>query len=284
MAEKHDDPTTPTGESPVYDSLVEPPEPEKAPETTERDSTVEATVEPEHSAPVSDEPLPEEPEEIVVADSTYVDEGNQTAVIEDTTPAAAPVRDEPLRDEPYRDEPKYVYVNNPVAPVKKNNRGFGVLVGFISTVVFAVLLFIVMAIVYASYSGALTLAFIGQTSFYVPALFFLVGFIVLAVIVNRGGWWLYVIGSVFVALFVYFGTVAALLIGDGLVLKTSAEAAELFRTGLANPFTIASALVAREVAVWAGALVSRRGRRVKTRNSEALDDYMREKAAARQQR
>jgi len=287
MAEKNNDQTTPTGESPVYDSLVEPPEPERVePGTPLPDHTVEATVEPEHTAPVADEPLPEEPEEIVVADSEYVDEGNHTAVIEET-PVVAKAPERESERETEREQaatptpPQYVYVNNPTAPVKKSNRFFGVIVGLLATVAFSILFFVVMAIVYASYSGTLNLRFLGQTSFYVPALFFLVGFIVLALLVNRGGWWLYVFGSIFVALFVYFGTIGALLLGAGIVLETPEAAAELFRQGLTNPFTIAAALTSREVALWAGAIVARRGRRVKDRNSEALDDYMREKEAAR---
>lgn len=293
MAEKNDDQTTPTGESPVYDSLVEPPEPERVDPSTRlsdhtasdydtTDRTVEATVEPEteYVAPPAEEPLPEEPEEIVVADSEYIDEGHHTAVIDETPVApVAPVAEKPEQSSPT--PPQYVYVNSPAAPVKKSNRLFGVLVGLVATVAFSILFFVVMAIIYASYSGTLNLRFLGQTSFYVPALFFLVGFIVLALLVNRGGWWLYVFGSVLVALFVYFGTIGALLLGAGIVLETPEAAAELFRQGLTNPFTIAAALTSREVALWAGAVLARRGRRVKERNSEALDDYMREKEAAR---
>ena len=293
MADKNNDQTTPTGESPVYDSLVEPPEPERvepgtplpdhtAPDRTASDHTVEATVEPEHTAPVADEPLPEEPEEIVVADSEYVDEGNHTAVIEETPVVAkAPERETEREQAATPTPPQYVYVNNPTAPVKKSNRAFGVIVGLLATVAFTVIFFIVMSIIYTSYSGQLNLGFLLQPSFYVPTLFFLVGFIILALVVNRGGWWLYVFGSILVGLFVYFGTVTAVLVANGLVLETPAAAAELYRVSLSNPFTIAAALTSREVALWAGAILARRGRRVKERNSEALDEYMREKEAAR---
>jgi hypothetical protein len=292
MAEKNDDQTTPTGESPVYDSLVEPPEPERVdPNAPLPDHTVEATVEPEHehTAPAAEEPLPEEPEEIVVADSEYMNEGNKTAVIDETPVVVAKTPERASDREPVRDEqagntptpPQYVYVNQPTAPVKKSNRLFGVLVGLLATVAFSIIFFIVMSIIYTSYSGSLNLGFLAQPSFYVPALFFLVGFIVLALVVNRGGWWLYVFGSILVGLFVYFGTVTAVLVANGLVLETPAAAAELYRISLSNPFTIAAALTSREVALWAGAILARRGRRVKERNSEALDEYMREKEAAR---
>ena len=287
MAEKNNDQTTPTGESPVYDSLVEPPEPERVePGTPLPDHTVEATVEPEHTAPVADEPLPEEPEEIVVADSEYVDEGNHTAVIEET-PVVAKAPERESERETEREQaatptpPQYVYVNNPTAPVKKSNRLFGVLVALLATIAFSIVFFIVISIIYTARAGSLNFGFLAEPSYYVPALFFLVGSIVLALVVNRGGWWLHVVGSLFVGLFVYFGTVTAVLVANGLVLETPEAAAELYRISLANPFTIAAALTSREVALWAGAIIARRGRRVKERNSEALDDYMREKEAAR---
>jgi len=280
MAEKNDDQTTPTGASPVYDSLVEPPEPERVePGTPLPDHTVEATVEPEHTAPVTEEPLPEEPEEIVVADSEYVDEGNHTAVIEETPVVAKAPESEPEQTTPT--PPQYVYVNNPTAPVKKSNRLFGVLVALLATIAFSIVFFIVISIIYTARAGSLNFGFLAEPSYYVPALFFLVGSIVLALVVNRGGWWLHVVGSLFVGLFVYFGTVTAVLVANGLVLETPEAAAELYRISLANPFTIAAALTSREVALWAGAIIARRGRRVKERNAEALDDYMREKEAAR---
>ena len=293
MADKNDDQTTPTGESPVYDSLVEPPEPERvdpnaplpgrsAPESTTAghhtaDHTVEATVEPDHTEHVGEEPLPEEPEEIVVADAEYVDEGNHTAVIEETPV----VVDKPRERESTPTPPQYVYVNNPTAPVKKSNRLFGVLVALLATIAFSIVFFIVISIIYTARAGSLNFGFLAEPSYYVPALFFLVGSIVLALVVNRGGWWLHVVGSLFVGLFVYFGTVTAVLVANGLVLETPEAAAELYRISLANPFTIAAALTSREVALWAGAIIARRGRRVKERNAEALDDYMREKEAAR---
>jgi hypothetical protein len=147
--------------------------------------------------------------------------------------------------------------------------------------VFQIVLAIVMAIVYSSLRGGASLGFLGQTAFYVPALFFFIGFVALVLLLNRAGWWTYVIGSIVVALFVYFGTIGALLLGSNVILQTPEVAAEQFRQGLVNPFTIAAALVAREIVIWAGAIVASRGRKVKARNVEAKAAFEREQAAKR---
>jgi len=294
MADKTDEPTTPTpaddaaandlrgttangsptGESPVYDSLVEEP--------------VVATVDAD-TPPDLVEPLPEEPEEIVVEEidtAEYVDEpvtpgaavtaSEATAVYEqqqapayqEPAPAAAP-------------QPQVVYREAPKPPVDKGNRGFGVLIAVAASIVFIIVLVVVMAIVYGSLLGSVNLGFLGQTAFYVPVLFFAIGLIALVLILNRAGWWTYVIGSIVVALFVYFGTIGTLLLGAGVVMQTAEVAAEQFRQGLVDPFSIASALVAREVVIWAGAIVASRGRKLKARNAEARAEFQREQAQAR---
>ena len=294
MADKTDEPTTPTpaddaaandlrgttangsptGESPVYDSLVEEP--------------VVATVDAD-TPPDLVEPLPEEPEEIVVeeidtaeyvdepvtpgavvtaSEATAVYEQQQAPVYQEPAPAAAP-------------QPQVVYREAPKPPVDKGNRGFGVLIAVAASIVFIVVLVVVMAIVYGSLLGSVNLGFLGQTAFYVPVLFFAIGLIALVLILNRAGWWTYVIGSIVVALFVYFGTIGTLLLGAGVVMQTAEVAAEQFRQGLVDPFSIASALVAREVAIWAGAIVASRGRKLKARNAEARAEFQREQAQAR---
>ena len=59
---------------------------------------------------------------------------------------------------------------------------------------------------------------------------------------------------------------------------TPSEANAAFFTGLAQPFTIVAALLAREVAIWTGAILGRRGRTVRARNAEAKAAYEREQA------
>jgi len=289
MADKTDEPNTPTGESPVYDSLRDGGEPVVA--TVDESETDEA-----YTPPV-------EQEEIVVEESEsvqYPDEEpvRDTAAYETPLVQAAPVQEAPAPDNSRyvppvatataaaaatsaQQQPNVVYVNTPHAPEEKSNRGFGALISILSTVAFLVVLAIVMVVIYSSRSGALYIDFLAQTAFYVPALFFLVGSLVLNLLLNRAGWWAHVVGSLFVALFVYFGTIATVLIVNGVVLLTPDQAAEQFRLGTVSPFTIAAALVAREIVIWAGAIVASRGRKVKARNAEALETFQREQAQTR---
>ena len=280
MADKTDEPNTPTGESPVYDSLVDGGEP------------VVATVDNDSDA-ADDTATPVEPDEIVVeeTDSETVEYADGEPVVVDETsevveeaPYQAPyVAPTPPAQQYERTnaQPNVVYVNAPQAPVEKSNRGFGALISLAATVVFLIVLAIVMVIIYSARSGALYIDFLGQTAFYVPALFFFVGAILLTLLLNRAGWWTYVIGSLLLALFVYFGTIATVLVINGVVLLTPDAAAEQFRLGTVSPFTIAAALVAREVMLWAGAIIASRGRKLKVRNAEALETFQREQAQTR---
>ena len=101
-----------------------------------------------------------------------------------------------------------VYVPAPVPPIKKGNRGFGVLIALLSTVIFAGLYALIIASIRALELGVFQFDFFGSLAFYTPAIFFFVGFVIVVLLANRASWWGYVLGSIFVALFVYFGTVA----------------------------------------------------------------------------
>ena len=171
----------------------------------------------------------------------------------------------------------------PVAPKKKGNRVAGVLIALISSLVFLIVFAIVAAIVIAvgapgqSVVGNLT-AFLTSPVFYIPAIFFALGFVLVVLLANRANWWAYIIGSLFVGAVVYFGTIAVGLLISNVVVMTPAEAAAEFARSASNPFVIAGALVAREVVMWSGAAIAARGRRMKSRNLTAREEY--ERAAA----
>ena len=284
MADKSDEPKTPTGENPVYDSIVDGGEPVVATvdSDTDADEAPPTLVEPEEIVVEESETVGYVDEEPVFVEETTVVE--QTSVVEETRePEAAPTAYTPQEPvaAPTPPQPSVVYVNAPQAPVDKGNRSFGVLISALATIVFLVVLAIVMTIVYSDRAGGLFLGFLGETAFYVPALFFLIGSILLVLLLNRAGWWTYVIGSLAVALFVYFGTIGTVLLSNGVILLTPEAAAEQFRLGTVSPFTIAAALVAREIMVWAGAIIASRGRKLKIRNADATAAYERERAQAR---
>ncbi len=164
---------------------------------------------------------------------------------------------------------RVIYVTTPAAPRKLGNRGLGAVLAIAAAVVFAALLATATAVLGVVNGAPFGFGFLTRPQFYAPALFFVIGFVLVVLVVNRAAWWAHVVGSIFVGLIVYFGTIGLGLLTTGIVQNTPAEAAARFWTGLLNPFVIVAALLAREVALWTGAILSRRGRRLRERNAEA---------------
>jgi hypothetical protein len=180
--------------------------------------------------------------------------------------------------EPTAPAPQIVYVTTPHPPKRRGNRALGTLIAVLASVVYAALLALVFAIVWASITGGADLGFVGSPNFYIPVAFFAAAMLLLVLVLNRAGWWSWVLGSIVVALVVYFGSAGVLILLRGAVLETAAAAGELYFEALLNPLVIIASLVAREVAIWAGVVISWRGRKVTARNVEARAAYDREQA------
>jgi hypothetical protein len=175
-----------------------------------------------------------------------------------------------------------VYVQAPVPPRLKGNRGIGSLLAVLGVAVFAAafaaLGYVLIAAGLAA-DGATFADFILSPEFLIPIPIFLVAFVLLVLIVNRAGWAAHVFGSLLVGLAVYFGTA-----GVALVLFTvSGGDAPSYGDLLSQPFIIIAALIAREVSIWIGLAIAARGRRVKVRNHEIVDEWEREHADTRAQ-
>jgi hypothetical protein len=222
----------------------------------------------------------------VIEDAVVVDEPTTPVVVEEATVTETePViaTDDPASAEVPAAEPAHrvVYVQVPAAPRKLGNRGIGSLIAIGAAVVFIAILALITAVIGVASTRSLSFGFLGRADFYIPALFFLIAFVLLVLIVNRGNWWAYIVGSVLVGVVVYFGTIGLGLLTDGVVLMTPDEASQRFREYLGSPFVIVSALLAREVALWTGGIISRRGRRLRARNAENREAYERELATTR---
>ena len=171
-----------------------------------------------------------------------------------------------------------VFVRPPLEPKRRGNRGVGSIIAIASVLVFATVFAIIGAIIILigvpdQELGTILLRFIGSPTFFVPALFFVVGFVLLVLLLNRANWWTYIIGSLFVAALVYFGTIGVRILADNIVTMTPDDAARRFAAYAANPFVVASAFAAREVAMWFGAIIAARGRRVKVANNTAREQH-----------
>jgi hypothetical protein len=241
------------------------PKSRKAPKTEVVDTPVEATA--PDSAPTE----------------TATEPAAQSSESAKTKDEAATATGEVAPAQPSMAGQQVVYVQAPLPPRVRGNRVVGVLLALLGTVVFA-----------AVYAGAATIpislgygggafsptfsAFLQSATFWIPIMMFALGFIVVTVILNRAGWWAHVIGSLLVAVFVYFSTIGLLMLVGNL---THDKVSSLFGTWVANPLMIAAALVAREVSIWIGLAIAARGRRVRVRNDETRTAWDREQEEKR---
>ncbi|MDR6610624.1 hypothetical protein [Leifsonia sp. 1010] len=186
-----------------------------------------------------------------------------------------------------------IYLTRPEPPKKKSNRGVGILIALVGTVAFAVLwagaVLIVGSLLTPSneFGPALLEFFTGGRAFgirgWAPVVAFFIGMVVLIQILNRARWWAYILGGLFVAVFVYFVYIGAGLIDAQYWLRNSEEFAILMRSAWVSPLAVLAGVIAREVSIWTGAWLAARGRKLKARNAEAQADYEQQVADAQNQ-
>jgi hypothetical protein len=182
--------------------------------------------------------------------------------------------------------PQPVYVAPaPMPPRPRGNRGGGSLIALVGTIAYAVVYAAVAFVIFAlSGSGGTVdrfLSFLVSAAFLIPVAVFAIALILLVLIVNRAGWWAYVLGGFLVAVVVYFGAIAGALVTVQAWNFTAQEMQDFVREVSLDPLTLAAAIVAREASVWAGAWVSRRGRAIKARNIEERERFEAAQADAR---
>ncbi|WP_449277759.1 hypothetical protein [Leucobacter sp. GX24907] len=174
-----------------------------------------------------------------------------------------------------------LYMQTPMPPEFRGNRGAGVLISLLATVVFAVLYAGLIALRISSLyppSTFLTdglLPFLTSWGFIAAVASFFVSLILLVLISGRAGWWAYVIGGLPVAIIVWAATTVGYALSPEVLgaVRTGWNYETIISTfGLTVP-ALGAALIAREVTAWFGAWIGRRGRKVTQRNAEALADY-----------
>jgi len=212
---------------------------------------------------------------------TYVPAQTAEPVV---APTQAPTQAATVQQPTQQFAPSPVYVTAPTPPKAAGNRAAGILIGLIATVVFAGVYATIAFLISAA--GAVDVAeatarftnFLVLPVFYVPVIFFFLAFALLVAVLNRAGWWAYVLGGFLVAVVVYFSYIGGALLAVQAWTLTPAEAARFVSTQWLNPGAIAAAIVAREVPIWFGAWISRRGRSVTAKNAAARAEYERQLA------
>ncbi|GAA2442418.1 hypothetical protein [Agromyces soli] len=256
-------------------------EPEPASEDLDANARLDAAVQRAGVVPGGDAPAEEYPEPVAadtVRRETYVPAGAAAG----TAAGAATLAPEPG----YAAGPQTVYVQAPEPPKAKGNRGFGILVALIGTVLFAALYLGAAYLLLLSQGDAGSATeqltqFAAKQLFWVPVAVFFLGFALLAAIVNKGGWWCYAVFGLLVAVAVYFSYVGGALWSVAWTI-TPGDVPGFVAQRWLDPFAIVAAVIAREIPIWLGGWIAARGRKVTERNRLALEAYDREIAAGPQ--
>lgn len=196
---------------------------------------------------------------------------------------AAPVAAPPAATEP-APSPYYPPATVPAGPVVRSNRGLGVLLGILGGILLAIVYVALPFILWGSHNGEdIAAHFVEQLSrwsFWLPFGTFVVLFVLYAVIVNRAGLTVWLLGSLIVAGAVYFAYNLGLAL-DVFGFQIPWGSADLNAVLLQNLLiAIIVAAVAREIAVWLGAILGARGRRLKEVNREARAAFEAQRAGA----
>jgi hypothetical protein len=234
------------------------------------------------SEPVDEPVLAVEPEE--------GPEGTLEPVAEaPAEPAAPPAEAEPERAPVPVEEPAPApyagptYLQAPTAPQKRSNRGLGILIAVLAAVVFgAADLAATYGILLVRYGDSHATdyleTYVKDWEFWVPLAVFTAAFIALVAIVNRGRWWGYVLGSIFVAVLVFAGYYGGALLDSQAWNFTPTEFRDFthdyFQTNIVYLWvaTVVS-VIALEVVIWFGAWIAAHGQAAKRKNAEARAAY-----------
>ncbi|MDI2098556.1 hypothetical protein [Ruicaihuangia caeni] len=228
-------------------------------------ATVQASS--ETVAPTTAEPVASAPESVPAgATAAY------TAAAATTAYPSAPA--EPV-------QPQVVYVTQPNPPRDRGNRGIGALLAIAAAIIFALLyagaaMLLITVVNQGVFEVDSVTSFFLNAAFWVPVAVFAVTYVLLAVLVNRAGWWAHALGGLVVALLTYFSFVAVAVWSAGGTVDDFRRLDLWF-----HPLAVSVFVLAREVPIWFGAASGARGRRVRARNIEAREQYDREQAAAR---
>jgi hypothetical protein len=201
---------------------------------------------------------------------------SEALVAAESAAADAPAAEQPSATPAAAAQPTVVFVTAPQPPKKRGARGVGAVVALLSAGVFTAVyasLVLLLGLIEPRYGIAGALETIASVTFYLPVIIFFLAYLLLVVVINGAGWWAHVLGGFIVAVVVWVGFVGAAIIAAGAFGGSAAEVNAVVLQQLTNPLGFVAAIAAREVPIWVGGLVSRRGRTARARNVEARAAY-----------
>jgi hypothetical protein len=178
--------------------------------------------------------------------------------------------------------PQPIFVQAPEAPRPRGNRAAAGLIGLLAALSFAVL-YLAVALGLGLLDGTYTFdsvlegAIAGATSWWlwITTATYFVGFWLLGAIINRGRWGHWVVWGLLLGFVAYGAHLVGQLFEAPFWQLTRTEGAELVEAQLVAPLAFAAFVIGRELAIWYGAWISARGRRVSELNNEAQREYER---------
>lgn len=190
----------------------------------------------------------------------------------------------------YGSSPYYPQLQEPTGPVKKGNRVFGVIFALIATVLFAAAVYGVNFFMVTVGLNVLESEVIQSPvdmllagRFYFPVLFFAVVFILVALLMNRAGWGLQLLGGLFTAAAAAGGVALGVFLSPPAVLTAGTYEQAILWWGVYAFYTVALFAIARELTVWFGGIIAGRGASLNRKYEQELAKEKEQAKPAKQQ-
>jgi hypothetical protein len=180
----------------------------------------------------------------------------------------------------YANQP--IFVQAPEAPRPRGNRGAAGAIGLLAALCFAVLylaatlgLRLLTGDIQVSGLANAALSALATWGLWVPTVAFYLGFWFLGALINRGRWGHWVVWGLVVGVIAWGGHLLGALFAAPFWMLTAREGVDLLGENVLAPLAIVAFVLGRELTIWFGAWVARRGRRVSELNDEAQREYER---------
>ncbi|GAA1665720.1 ABC transporter [Microbacterium lacus] len=212
-----------------------------------------------------------------VAETAYVPPAADSAYV---APAAGAAAAGAAATTAYAPQP--IFVQAPESPRPRGNRGAAGAIGLLAALSFGVLYLAVWlgigllnGEVTVDTIGSAALAALGTFTLWVPVVVFFFAFWLLGAIINRGRWGAWVIFGLLVGVAAYAGHILGALFQAPFWMLTAREGAAVVEEQLLAPLAIAAFIIGRELTIWFGSWVAKRGAKVTELNIEAQREYER---------
>jgi len=180
----------------------------------------------------------------------------------------------------YANQP--IFVQAPEAPRPRGNRGAAGAIGLLAALCFAVLylaatlgLRLLTGDIQVAGLANAALSVLATWGLWVPTIAFYLGFWFLGALINRGRWGHWVVWGLVVGVIAWGGHLLGALFAAPFWLLTARQGVDLLGDNVLAPLAIVAFVLGRELTIWFGAWVARRGRRVSELNDEAQREYER---------